>query len=394
MHKLIEFCRTDRQRELITAWVENGENYNGTAKNLQISRATLRNVVKTIKEYAKRCGYDPEVGRNYDFATNDQPVSGYSTLIKYPENDPYGRVLEWVKTNRNLLDQLDSAKVAAMAIADEVEPIKLIKQRGSSTIGDQFCVVPVGDPHIGLMTWEQEVGESWDVKIAQRVYTKVFSRMYASLPQTKECIIVNTGDFFHADNIHGESSRSGHKFDLDGRHGKWLSAGIRVMRVMIDMALQKFEKVTYVNVPGNHDDILGAAIGEFAEHLYENNPRIEVMKGNNPFQYILRGRVLLGFAHGHTCKLPSLPGKMADDVPELWGKSVYRHWITGHVHHRSWMQYKEHPGASVETVGIIPPKDAYAHGGGYGARRSLVGIVFSHDGWEPMRYQERVLPTD
>jgi UDP-2,3-diacylglucosamine pyrophosphatase LpxH len=165
--------------------------------------------------------------------------------------------------------------------------------------------------------------------------------------------------------------------------------------MFIDACLRKYKKVEFINVPGNHDDILGRAIGSYVWQLYRDNPRITVQKGDSPFQYVKRGKVLLGFAHGHTCKLSSLPGKMADDQFKLWGKTTYRHWITGHVHHNSWTQFKEHPGCKVETVGIIPPKDAYAHGGAYGAARGIQGIIFDKKvGYSPKRIEETVRAND
>ncbi|AUR97647.1 metallo-dependent phosphatase-like protein [Vibrio phage 1.243.O._10N.261.54.B5] len=392
--KLLEFCNTGRQREVIQTIIDNNGDQVAAAKVLGITERGVRKTSKLVRDNASKCGYDLSKGRDYAFSDASQPVSGYSTLVRLPEDDPSGRVLEWVKTNRSLVEQIDSARVAVTALCQDIEPAKPVKFTGQSVDNNEFCVVPLGDPHIGLMTWAKEVGHDWDLKIAHRVYDRVFSRMFSRLPRTKEMILVNTGDFFHADNIHGESSRSGHRFDLDGRHGKWLEAGMVIMRMFIDYALNNYEKVTLVNVPGNHDDILGLSIGISTDMYYDNEPRVTVMRGENPFQYIERGEILLGFAHGHTCKMPSLPGKMADDMYKSWGRTTYRHWITGHVHHRSWQQYKEHPGCSVESVGIIPPKDAYAHGGAYGARRGLQGIVYDPSIGEVARIQEYVREQD
>lgn len=391
--KLIEFCETDRQRVIIQAAIDCGSNQKA-AKALGINVRNVQQCIKRVKGKAKNCGYDPENGRDYRFATNDQLASGFSTLVKFPENDPFGRILEWVKTNRSLVEQMETAKSAVSALCADIPPAKPVKFKGQSVNNNEFCVVPLGDPHIGLMTWAKEVGHDWDLKIAHRVFDKVFNRMFSRLPRTNEIILVNTGDFFHADNIHAESSRSGHKFDMDGRHGKWLEAGMVIMRMFIDYALHNYKQVTLINVPGNHDDLLGLSIGISTDMYYEDEPRVTVMRGENPFQYIERGEVLLGFAHGHTCKMPSLPGKMADDMYKAWGRTTYRHWITGHVHHRSWQQYKEHPGCSVESVGIIPPKDAYAHGGAFGARRGLQGIVYDPSIGETMRIQEYVKESD
>ncbi|MBJ2129080.1 hypothetical protein JC525_09035 [Alteromonas sp. IB21] len=352
-------------------------------------------VLRRIKAL-KATGYDPANDRDYNNPEN-QLVSGYSTLVRHKHKDDSstGRVMEWVKTNVHISKQVETAGAIVESMIADVKPLPVIPFENKVATSDQFTVIPIGDPHIGLMTWSKEVGEDWDLNIADRVYRKVFKRLLSNLPDTEECVLVNTGDFFHADNIQGETSRSKHKLDLDGRHGKWLDAGFVIIRMFIDACLRKYKKVEFINVPGNHDDILGRAIGSYVWQLYRDNPRINVQKGDSPFQYVKRGKVLLGFAHGHTCKLSSLPGKMADDQYKLWGKTTYRHWICGHVHHNSWTQFKEHPGCKVETVGIIPPKDAYAHGGAYGADRGIQGIIFDKKiGYSPKRIEETVRSTD
>lgn len=357
-----------------------------------MSQRVVQRRVKNLKD----SGFDPANDREYNNPEN-QLVSGYSTLVRHKHKDDSstGRVMEWVKTNVHISKQVETAGAIVESMIEEIKPLPVIPFKNTVATTDQFTVIPIGDPHIGLMTWSKEVGEDWDIKIADRVYRKVFKRLLSNLPDTEECILVNTGDFFHADNIQGETSRSKHKLDLDGRHGKWLDAGFVVIRMFIDACLRKYKKVEFINVPGNHDDILGRAIGSYVWQLYRDNPRIEVQKGDSPFQYVKRGKVLLGFAHGHTCKLSSLPGKMADDQFKLWGKTTYRHWITGHVHHNSWTQFKEHPGCKVETVGIIPPKDAYAHGGAYGAARGIQGIIFDKKiGYSPKRIEETVRAND
>lgn len=362
------------------------------AKAYNMTHSVVLRRIKALKE----TGYDPANDRDYNNPEN-HPVAGYSTLVRHKSaNDSStGKVLEWVKTRVDVRDQIDAATAMLDTMISDIKPLPVIPFRNKVASSDQFTVIPIGDPHIGLMTWSKEVGEDWDIKIADRVYRKVFKRLLSNLPDTEECILVNTGDFFHADNIQGETSRSKHKLDLDGRHGKWLDAGFVVIRMFIDACLRKYKKVEFINVPGNHDDILGRAIGSYVWQLYRDNPRINVQKGDSPFQYVKRGKVLLGFAHGHTCKLSSLPGKMADDQFKLWGKTTYRHWITGHVHHNSWLQFKEHPGCKVETVGIIPPKDAYAHGGAYGAARGIQGIIFDKKiGYSPKRIEETVRAND
>ncbi len=352
-------------------------------------------VVQIRKRKLKETGWDPENDR-YHKNPEEHPVKGYSTAhrLKHKDDPTPGKIIEWVKTNVHLSQQIDTAKHIVQSLAEELPQIHPIQSRPTSYDKSKFTVLPIGDPHIGLMTWSKEVGEDWDLSIAKRVFNSVFNRLLSRCPDTEECILVNTGDFFHADNVQGETARSGHKLDLDGRYGKWLDAGVIIARMLIEACLMKYKKVTFVNVPGNHDDVLGMAIGIFTDHLYDKQERLTVLRGENPFQYIHRGKILLGFAHGHKCKLPALPGKMASDQHKLWGITEERHWITGHVHHNQWLQYKEHPGCTVESVGIIPPKDAYAYGGAYGGKRSTQAMIFDSEHGEYERYYEKVRVTD
>ena len=378
---LREYAQTVIERQTLEAVIAANGNRAEAARKLGKAESTIRESIIKVK---KRAAEAPK-------------LSGTSTLIRHKDKDDSstGKILEWIKTRVDYKQQADAAIQILDSIALELDPLPTIPYSNKHGNPDLFTVIPIGDPHIGLLTWSKEVGEDWDLEIADRVYRKVFTRLLERSPDTKHCVLVNTGDFFHADNIQGTTSRSGHRLDLDGRHGKWLDAGFTILRMFIDACLKKYETVEFVNVPGNHDDILGRALGSFTDQLYKNNPRCNIQKGDNPFQYYHKGNVLLGFAHGHTCKLASLPGKMADDQYKLWGNSTYRHWITGHVHHNQWQQFKENPGSTVETVGIIPPKDAYAHGGAYGAGRGIQSIIFdSVKGKPDTRIYEQVEADD
>ena len=360
---LREYAQTDIERQTLEAVIAANGNRAEAARKLGKADSTVKEAIIKLK---KRAASAPQ-------------LSGTSTLVRHKDKDDSstGKILEWIKTRVGFDQQMKAAQQLLDSMIEDIEPLPLIPYKRTSNNPDLFTLIPLGDPHIGLLTWAKEVGEDWDLAIADRVYRKVFTRLLERCPDTEVCVLVNTGDFFHADNIQGTTSRSGHRLDLDGRHGKWLDAGFSILRMFIDACLKKYKRVEFVNVPGNHDDILGRALGSYTHQLYLNNPRINIQKGDNPFQYFHKGEVLLGFAHGHTCKLPSLPGKMATDEHKMWGGSTYRHWITGHVHHNQWVQFKEHPGCTVESVGIIPPKDAYAHGGAYGAGRGVQALVFN-----------------
>jgi hypothetical protein len=395
MTSLKDFCTSDRQRQIIELH-EQGFSNRDIAVKVGLSPGSeshVRRVILGIKSVAENRGFVPEQHRNH-VVPPQQVISGYSDLVRYPQDDPLGRIVGWIKSNRQLASQVNDARSIIEAMSVDIPRVDPVVYRGNSKDAHHFSVIPVGDPHIGLRTWSEEVGVAWDVETALRVYQNVFTRLFTRTPDTDVGILFNSGDMFHADNIIGETTRSGHKLDLDGRPGYWLHAGFSLIRLLIDMALQKYKEVIFVNTPGNHDDLLGMAIGSFVTHLYENEPRLKCLPGITPFQYVERNKVALGFCHGHTCKLSSLPGKMADDQAEMWGRTSLRHWFTGHVHHNQWLQWKEHPGCTVESIGILPPKDAYAHGGAYGAKRTTQVVIFDDRGYASDRYLEVVRASD
>lgn len=360
----------DHHTEALRQHVQDGGNATSYAKLHGLCDRTVRRWLAALQA----TGYDPENGR-YHRNPADQSVSGYSTLVRFPDGDPFGRVLEWVKTNRTIADQLASINRVIESLCEEIRPIDSVQYSGESHNPDLITVIPIGDPHIGLLTWKAEVGEDWDLKIAERVFRTVFARLLAKLPDTDECVLVNTGDFFHADNIAGETSRSKHKLDLDGRHGKWIDAGGVIIVMMLDACLRKYKRVTFVNVTGNHDDIMGRFLGTLSDFTFRNEKRLTVLKGDSPRQYQQRGIVGMGFAHCHLCKPSQLPQAFACDVPEIWGATKLRMYFTGHVHHDSQTVYKDNNGVIVVSAGIIPPRDAYAYGAGYSAHRTMCGWV-------------------
>ena len=265
MASLLDFCSTEQQKQIIKLYLAGLSSVEiavklGHPKNYS---GTVRKAICRVKKAAEDRGFDPEHHRNHVVPSN-QIVTGYSDLVRYPENDPLGRILGWIKTNRKLAEQINEAHAMIDAMALSVPKVEPAVYRGNIKEPHHFSVIPLGDPHIGLRTWSKEVGTDWDVPTAMRVFEKVFRRLLERTPDTEVGVLFNSGDFFHADNIAGETARSGHKLDLDGRPGFWLDAGFSLIRLLIDMALQKYSRVVFINTPGNHDDILGLALGSYS----------------------------------------------------------------------------------------------------------------------------------
>jgi hypothetical protein len=285
-------------------------------------------------------------------------------------------VVEWSSYKKDAVERWEATKAAI------VEHVKEYVRPSESTTcpekvdEDLLVVYPLGDPHIGLLAWANEVGEHFDLRIAERELAECMRQLVARSPAAEEAIVCNLGDFWHAQDDNQRTPRAGHKLDVDGRSGKVGRVGLALFKTLIDAALTKHARVKVRSIPGNHDPQATFWLPEYCRAAYSCDPRVTVEDAFNPYQYDAFGNVLLGWAHGDGAKLTALGEIMATDVPELWGAAAYRYWNTGHVHH--WAQL-ELRGCVVDTHRTLAGRDAWTHHSGYRSGRALKAIAYHRD---------------
>lgn len=299
--------------------------------------------------------------------------------------DPDGNLkLQWVQQREDKQKQLELMQEAISALSEDLPKLPAtLKPADSQFDDDLLAVYPLGDPHIGVLTWAEETGQDWDLKIAEEKFCNVFHRLVLTAPQCEQAVIVNLGDFFHSDNMEGVTSRSGHHLDMDGRFAKMIRVGFKIMRQMIDSALSHHKTVKVINATGNHDDTSSLFLSVALANMYEDEPRVTVDDSPTPFHYVEWGQCMFGVHHGHSCKPAMLPGVMAADQPEMWGRTTYRYWYTGHIHHDT---KKEYAGVTQESFRTLAAKDAYATWGGYRSGQDSKCIVLHKDFGEVERH--------
>lgn len=242
--------------------------------------------------------------------------------------------------------------------------------------GDLLTCYPLGDPHIGMMAWAAEVGQNFDLKIAERELCECVLQLVDRAPPSYRAIVGNVGDFFHAQDNEQRTPKSGNKLDVDGRAGKVALVGFRILRTIIDTALRKHCVVDVRNVPGNHDPHASLWLPLLLGAAYENEPRVTIQPGNNPYQFDTFGKNLIGWCHGDGAKLDDLGEIMATDEPAKWGAASFRYWLTGHVHHDT---EKELRGCVVNTFRTLAGPDAWHHHSGYRSGRSLKALTYHRE---------------
>jgi hypothetical protein len=311
-------------------------------------------------------------------------VKGYSAMYDADGN----RKMHWIKTKRDQSDMYNELKAAIEDLASELPKWPRTKRESKTVDPKLLTVYPIGDPHIGLLTYTPEVGDNWDLKIAEKMFMPLFKNLIASAPPSEECLIVDLGDFWHYDGMEQRTMRSGHKVDADGRPSKMVQVGFRIMLSMIHYALLVHKKVNVKILPGNHDDFGSIFLRVSLHHIFEKDPRVNVDLSPAVFQYFDWGNNLLGMHHGDKCKMARLPMVMAADQAKLWGETEHRKWLVGHFHSDKSIIHRgeDLQGCTVETFRSIIPNEGYAHEAGYRSPQDGKALIFHKDHGEIARY--------
>lgn len=290
-------------------------------------------------------------------------LRGTSTLL----DDAGNVVQQWVKTSR---DWEGPGAILELFRASLLErPLPLAKRVAAPkrTNRDLLAVYPMGDPHLGMLSWAAETGSNFDLKVAERNLVQAVDHLVELAPPAKQALVIDLGDFFHSDNADATTSRSGNHLDVDGRWAKTLQVGLRTFGRCIDRALQRHEIVYVIVEIGNHDDHTSVMLALALAERYRNDPRVRIDTSPAAFHWHRFGSNLIGTTHGQRTKPAELPGIMAHDRPKDWGACRHRRWYIGHVHtQQAW----EFPGCIVETFRTLAGRDAW-HAARYRSDRSM-----------------------
>lgn len=365
---------TDRQWEVMQA-IERCGSAAAAGRELGVDKGYAARCAQIVRERAALAGVAPghfESGTAPGFTMGKVTVHRVNgEVVQTWERQSPGDEHLW----QTITAQLDAAK-------EELAPAAPITPPDNCD-ADLLTIYPVGDPHAGLYSWIEETGSHFDLPEFERIQKAAIDRLVASTPRSAIALFNDKGDSTHADNSKNRTPRSGHELDVHGRHGEVVRVSVRVKRYQIARLLEKHEKVIVRVDPGNHDPESALHLALVLEALYESEPRVEVITTPNPYWYYLFGTNLIGTCHGDGAKGKDLPGIMAHDAREMWGKADYCVWFVGHVHHKD---IKEYTGCTVEYLRTLAAPDHYSHAAGYRSRRDLEAVTLHRTDAEVERH--------
>jgi transposase-like protein/predicted phosphodiesterase len=344
----------ERQRRMAKL-AETGGNITQAAEELGIARQTLQYTIK-----------------------NDFKVFSTSTLY-----DADGEVrLTWVKEKEDAARQDAMMRETIASFVAEITPAKPTPQPPTSN-ANLCAAYVIGDAHMGMYAWGEEAGDDYDTDIAKSDIMGAAQRLLGSTPACDEAIVVQLGDFYHADDGTAQTPKHHHKLDVDTRFAKVIRTGIATMRFVIDSALSKHRLVRVRNVAGNHDPHASITLTEALRGYYVNEPRVIIEDNPRAFFVFRFGSNLVGITHGHTIKPERMAGVLAVDGMAHWSDTDFKYVWHGHRHQRAVF---ESMGVLVESFRTLAAKDAFAAENGYRPGREMQAVVLHREFGEIERH--------
>ncbi|MDH7786308.1 hypothetical protein QBD01_002329 [Ochrobactrum sp. 19YEA23] len=311
-----------------------------------------------------------EAGPVYE-PTAGLAVKGKTTLV-----NAEGRVI-----TQHIMERADD-KARAEALSAMIEALKEDLPRVSIMPAPKGCrddllnQFTITDNHFGMMSWREETGSDYDLRIAEQLLLDWFSAAVAQAPDAHTAILAQLGDLMHHDALESVTPAHKHVLDADSRLQKVIRVVIRTVRRIIDMLLQKHERVHVVMASGNHDPASSAWLREMLAVMYENEPRITVDNSPSLYYAFEWGRTMLAYHHGHKRGVANIEATIAGMFRKMFGRSLQAYVHIGHRHsddaRKGTLMY-------VEQHETLAAPDAYAAGGGWLSGRSAKRITYSKE---------------
>lgn len=300
--------------------------------------------------------------------------------------------LAWAKTKSEdgtaysvlLRPKAEDAQSAAELVRqafEDLEPTVALPDL-AETDDRLMTLYPLADVHLGMQAWGREVGQAYDTNIALRRLREGMAKCLASAPASAIAVVLNAGDFTHANDDDAVTPQSKHSLDVDTRHWKTMEAAVQVTVDLIEMALTKHQTVVYRALRGNHDPATPPVLTFALKQRYRDEPRVVIEDDPSDFWVMQHGTTMLACHHGDKAKPERLVLDMADRWAKMWGETRHRFYFTGHKHHH---QSQDIGGVKWEQLRAITSKDAYASSHSYSARSEMVAMTFDLDAGEVSR---------
>ena len=360
-----------------------------TTFNKDASQTIKRDVYLTPEEAAsptsimKKCGFDPLL---WEVVTCKLVTGSWDVTLKNADGEGEQH------TNRKYSVTLTVKPLGGRLTSDQVldmfknlPPVKLEPIRHEA--GNFMLELPIMDFHLGKLSWREETGVDYDLKIAEKLWRATVSDLLgkARLAGIPEYILFPVGqDFFHFDTP-ATTTTAGTQLDSDTRWQKMFNTGVALLIWAVEQC-RMLAPVKVLWIPGNHDTVLSYAATVGLAQRYTETEDVTVDLSPQPRKYVRYGLNLIGFAHGVE-EGKRLEGLLQLEAAQDWGKTIWREMHLGHLHTEKTV---EKNGIEFRRISSITAPDAWHNENGFiGSTRRAQAFI-----WDKNKGLEAILNSN
>lgn len=368
--KLLEFASA-RQKEILEAYWSNGNSSTKAGEALGINGSNVRRAIGRVKKSASKAGYAPEA------SMENQVATGFATKRVSTLYDEDGnKKIQWVISEREKETLAEALEDFKDGLKDEISGLHTPVQPPEDRNEDLTACYIIGDEHYGMYSWHGDAIEDWDTDIADRTLRGAFDKLCTRASDAHYGMLVNVGDFLHANDTTSATPASKNLLDTDGRFGRTIRNVGKLFKHIINRMLQVHQEVIIINARGNHDPDASLWLNEMIRMYFEDDPRVKVLDNFNKFIWYKWGNNLIVTHHGDRIKPQRAYEAITRNLAEEWGTTKHRFFWTGHIHHK---QAQEIGGMLCESWNVLAPPDEWHTSSGYGSSRSMSCVLLNKE---------------
>jgi len=380
--ELLRFASNDRQIEVIKAVIEHGSN-NKASKALGCGRRTVDLMLKRLEARAASKAVAPHK------SVDRETMEGFEAKRVSTAYKSDGTVaLQWVIQEPEKRDMKAKLDQMIDGIKDDLNGFKTAVKPPKKVNSDYLAMYMIGDHHFGMLADSETKmdNDDWDIKIATSILLESTNRLAARVGDAEVGVLLNVGDFFHADNSFNTTTK-GTPVDVDTRIGKTFRLAGRLFQTLINKMLETHKEVVVINVRGNHDSDMACHLSSCIELLYAKEKRVNVLPNYSKFIHYQWHNNLFVFHHGDRMKHEQILQAVIKNLDDEWSQSKNRYCHLGHIHHHV---AREVGSMHFEHWGSLTSTDQWHSDSGYGAERSMTAVVYHKDTGEDSRVKIKV----
>jgi hypothetical protein len=380
-------------RATLSAYNAHGRNQIKTAEALGFSRGKVQDHLRQAARRGLMLDHGPVMPGFEVTKVNTAPDGGQHVTQKEEHGDVFempkthylgkitvqrdaeGRIVQdWIRAIPDAAQREAAMRAVVDALKQEL-PRAVPVPAPISVRADLLNQYTVTDLHFGMLSWREETGADYDLKIAENLLLDWFTAAIRQSPDAATAILCQLGDLLHHDSHESVTPAHRNVLDADSRLQKMIRVVIRTMRRIVAMLLEKHDRVHVIMADANHDPAGGAWLREMFAAFYEDEPRVTVDTSPSTYNAFEFGNTSLFYHHGHKRKISSIDGVFVGKFREIFGRTKFSYAHMGHLHSD---ELKSAPSTmKVERHETLAGPDAYAANGGWLSGRSAKVITYS-----------------